>query len=77
MKLYPDDWPLRLTIGVTTAAFSVVTLLLCPLVGIYDFWPRMTAVIVAVFAANLLGRRIYQRLFPPSPGGPPTPPPRA
>ena len=67
MKMYPDDWRVRLTTGVVVAACIAATLMLGPVVGINGFWPRMLSVVVAIIVGNVLGLL----LFRPPPGGPP------
>lgn len=70
MKLYPDDWRVRLTTGVVAAACITTTLMLGPKVGIHGLWPGMLAVVVAVIVGNVLGSLVCRRLFRPSSGGP-------
>jgi branched-subunit amino acid ABC-type transport system permease component len=76
MKLYPDDWPNRLTTGLITAACIVAAWLLGlgPEAGL---WPFMLSIVVAIIVGNLLGGLVYRLLFRPSSGGPPDHPPRA
>ena len=71
MKMYPDDWRMRLTTGLVAAACIAAVLLLGPAVGINGFWPGMLAVVVAIIVGNLLGQLVCRLLFRPSPGGPP------
>ncbi len=68
MKMYPDDWPFRLTTGVTTALCIAAAMLLEPVAGIHGFWPHMLAVVVAIIVGNMLGRLVYRLLFRPSSG---------
>ncbi len=77
MKMYPDDWRVRLTTGVVTAACVFAALMLGPVVGIHGFWPGMLAVVVAVIVGNMLGRLVCRLLFRPSSGRPPDHPPSA
>jgi hypothetical protein len=77
MKMYPDDWPFRLTTGVTTAVCIAAAMMLEPVVGIHGFWPHMLAIVVAILVGNVLGRLVYRLLFQPSSGDPPDHPPRA
>jgi hypothetical protein len=70
MKIYPDDWRIRLTTGLVAVACIAAALILGPVVGIHGFWPGMLAVVVAIIIGNLLGRLVCQLLFPPA-GGPP------
>lgn len=70
MKIYPDDWRVRLTTGVVVAACITTTLMLGPKVGIHGLWPGMLAVGVAVIVGNVLGRLVCRLLFRPSSGSP-------
>lgn len=65
MKLYPDNWRVRLTTGVVSVACIGAALLLGPVVGIHGFWPRMLSVVVAVIVGNLLGLLLCRLLFRP------------
>ena len=71
MKIYPDDWRIRLTTGLVAAACIAGVLLLGPAVGINGFWPGMLAVVVAIIVGNLLGQFVCRLLFPPPSDGPP------
>ena len=71
MKMYPDDWQVRLTTGLVSAACIAATLMLGPVVGIHGFWPGMLAVVVAIIVGNLLGLLVWRLLFRPPSGGPP------
>ncbi len=71
MKMYPDDWRIRLTTGVVAAACIAAALILGPVVGINGFWPGMLSVVVAIIVGNVLGRLVCQLLFRPSSWGPP------
>jgi hypothetical protein len=66
MKLYPDDWPVRLVMGLTSAACIAAAMIFWPAFGIHGFWPDMVAVVVAVIIGNLLGALLCRRLFRPS-----------
>ena len=70
MKLYPDNWRVRLTTGLVSVGCIAAALMLGPLVGIHGFWPRMLAMVVAVVVGNLLGLLLCRLLFRPSPGSP-------
>ncbi len=76
MKMYPDDWQVRLTTGVVTAICIVAAWLLGlgPEAGL---WPFMLSIIVAIIIGNLLGRLVYRLLFQRSSSGSPDHPPRA
>ena len=71
MKMYPDNWRVRLTTGVVAVACIAAALMLGPVVGINRFWPRMLSVVVAIIVGNVLGRLVCRLLFRPSSGGPP------
>jgi len=71
MKMYPDDWRVRLTTGVVVACIAAAMMLLGPVVGIHGFWPGMLAVVVAIIVGIVLGRLVCRLLFRPSSGGPP------
>jgi hypothetical protein len=71
MKMYPDDWRVRLTTGVAAAACIAAAMLLGPVVGINGFWPGMLAIVVAIIVGNVLGRLVCRLLFRPSSGPPP------
>lgn len=75
MKMYPDDWPVRLTTGVVTAVCLGATMIFAPMVGVHGFWPGMLAVVLAVIVGNVLGRLVCRVLFRPSSGHPPDHPP--
>ena len=70
MKMYPDDWRVRLTTGVVAAACIAAALMLGPVVGIHGLWPTMLAVVVAIIVGNVLGLLVCRLLFRPSSGGP-------
>ena len=65
MKLYPDDWPHRLTAGAVNAACLVAVMLLGPKVGIHGFWPFMLSIVVASFVGALLGRLVCRLVLRP------------
>lgn len=71
MKMYPDNWRVRLTTGVVAAACIAAALLLGPVVGINGFWPRMLSIAVAIIVGNVLGLLVCRLLFQPPSGGPP------
>ena len=76
MKLYPDDWRVRLTTGVVVAACMFAAMMLGPVFGIRGFWPGILAVVVAIVIGNVLARLVCRLLFGPSSGAPPDHPPR-
>ena len=65
MKMYPNDWRVRLTTGVMVGACMAAAMMLGPVVGIHGFWPGMLAVVVAVIIGNVLGRLVCRLLFRP------------
>jgi hypothetical protein len=71
MKLYPDNWRVRITTGVAVAACIAAAMLLGPVVGINGFWPGILAIVVATIVGNLLGLLVCRLLVRPSSGGPP------
>lgn len=77
MKLYPDDWRIRLTSGVAVAACMAAAMMLGPVVGLDGFWPGGLAIIIAIIVGIVLGRLVGRLLFRPSSGGPPVAPPPA
>jgi len=68
MKMYPDDWQVRLTIGVVSAICIGAALIV---VGFDRFWPLMLSLVVAIIVGNVLGRLACRLLFRSSSGGPP------
>ena len=77
MKMYPDDWRVRLTTGVVVAACMFAAMMLGPVFGIRGFWPGILAVVVAIIVGIVLGGLVGRLLFRPPSGGPPDHPPRA
>lgn len=77
MKMYPDDWRIRLTSAIMVAACMAAAMMLGPVLGIHGFWPCMLAIMVAIIVGIVLGGLIARRLFRPPPGRPPDNPPRA
>ena len=69
MKMYPDDWRVRLTTGVVAAGSIATVMVFGPRVGITGFWPGMLAIVAAVIVGNVLGNLLSRLLFPPPPGG--------
>lgn len=67
MKMYPDDWQVKLTTGLVNAACVVAAWML---VGTNRFWPFLLSIVVATIVGNLLGLRVYRLLFRSSSGGP-------
>ena len=67
MKMYPDDWQVKLTTGLVSAACVVAAMML---VGMNRFWPFMLSIIVATIVGNLLGPLVCRLLFRSSSVGP-------
>lgn len=67
MKMYPDDWQVKLTSGLVSAACVVAAMMF---VGMNRFWAFMLAIVVATIVGNLLGSLLCRRLFRSSSGGP-------
>ena len=67
MKMYPDDWQVRLTTGVISAICIGAALIL---VGFDRFWLLMLSILVSVPVGNLLGRLVCRMLFRSASGGP-------
>jgi uncharacterized membrane protein (UPF0136 family) len=65
MKIYPDDWQVKLTSGLISAACVVTAMLL---VGMNRFWPFILSIVVATIVGNLLGSLVCRRLFRSSGG---------
>ena len=76
MKMYPDDWRVRLTTGVAVAACMAAAMMLGPVVGINGFWPGMLAITIAIIVGIVLGGLVGRQLFRSPPGGPPDHPPQ-
>ena len=67
MRLYPDDWRVRVTTAVVIAACLAAALILGPMVGIEGLWPFMLAIVVGIVLGPLVGGL----LFRPASGRPP------
>jgi len=67
MKMYPDDWQVRLTTGLVSSACVVAAWML---IGTNQLWSFMLAIVVSVIVGNLLGLQVYRLLFRSSSGGP-------
>jgi hypothetical protein len=65
MKLYPDDWQVKLTTGAVTAACIVAAALLGlgPEAG---FWAFMLSIVAAVIVGNVIGPLVCRLLFRPA-----------
>jgi len=68
MKMYPDDWKVRLTTGLLSAICIGAALIV---VGFDRFWPLMLSLVLAMIVGNVVGRLVCRLLFRPSSGGPP------
>ena len=69
MKMYPDDWRVRLTTGLVAAACMATVMIFGSSVGINGLWPGTVAVVVAIIVGNVLGNLLCRLLFPPPSGG--------
>jgi predicted PurR-regulated permease PerM len=65
--MYPDDWQVKLTTGLVSAACVVAAWML---VGVNRFWPFILTIVVATIVGNLLGPLVCRLLFRSSSGGP-------
>ena len=68
MKMYPDNWQVRLTTGVVATACVAAAMMLGPVVGINwqeRFWTLLLLLVVAIIIGNLLGLFVYRLLFRP------------
>ena len=77
MKMYPDDWRIRLTTAACVAVCMAAAMMLGPVVGIEGFLPGGLAIIVAIIVGIVLGQLVGRLLFQPSSGRPPDHPPHA
>ena len=62
MKLYPDDWRVRVTTAVLIAACLGAALMFGPKMGMEDFWPFMLATVVGILLGPLVGRLLFRPL---------------
>ena len=60
MKMYPDDWRIRLTTAVGVAACMAAAMILGPVVGINGFLPGGLAIIVGIVLGGLVGRLLFR-----------------
>ena len=77
MKLYPDDWRIRISTAVGAGTGMAGAMLLGPVVGINGLLPGGLAIIVGIIVGIVLGQLVGRLLFPPSSDRPPDPPPHA
>jgi hypothetical protein len=70
MKMYPDDWQVRLTIGAVHAVCNAVAWIL-GLVVVKQIWALMFFLVVAVIVGNVLAPPVCRLLFQSSSGGAP------
>ena len=77
VKMYPDDWRVRLTTALGVTVCMAAPLMLGPGVGIEGFLPGGLAIIVAILVGIVLGQLVDRLLFQPSSGRPPDHPPHA
>lgn len=67
MKLYPDDWRVRVTTALVLAVCMAVVMFLGPTVGINGFVPYMLSIVVGILLGQFVGRVLFQS----APGRPP------
>lgn len=77
MKIYPDDWRVRLTTAGAIAVCTAAALLFGYVVGIERFLPGVLQIIVACSVGVVLGNLVVRLLFPPTSDRPPEHPPDA
>jgi hypothetical protein len=77
MKLFPDDWRIRLTSALGAGVCMAAAMMLGPMVGIEGILPGGLAIIVAIVVGSVLGQLVGRLLFQPSSGRPPDHPPHA
>jgi hypothetical protein len=77
VKMFPDDWRVRLTGAAGAALCMAAALVLGPVAGIDGFVPGGLAIIVALIVGIVLGQLVGRLLFRPSSGRPPDRPPHA
>jgi hypothetical protein len=75
MRVYPDDWRVRLTTAVLVGACMAAAMKFGPAVGIHGFWPGGLSVIVSILVGVLLGNRVGRLLFAPASADPQDRPP--
>jgi hypothetical protein len=63
-----DDWRVRITTMVATAACVAGAMLLGPVIGINGFWPGMLAISGAIVVGGILGPLVGGLLFRRPPG---------
>lgn len=76
MKMYPNDWRVRVTTAVVVGACMAAALMMGPRIGIQGLAPGGLTIIVAIIFGVVLGNRIGRRLFQSSSDAPPDPPSR-
>jgi hypothetical protein len=67
MKLYPDDWRVRVTTAAVIFACLTAALTLGPMVGFEGFWPFMLATVVGCVLGPLVGRLLFRPSSSPPP----------
>lgn len=60
MKIYPDDWRVRVATAVVIAACLGLAMVLGPVVGIKGIWPFMLAIIVGIVLGPLVGQLLFR-----------------
>jgi hypothetical protein len=77
MKVYPDDWRVRLVTALGVGICMTAAMVLGPVVGIEGLLPGGLAICVAIVVGGVLGQAIGRRLFLPSSVRTPDVPPEA
>ena len=60
MKMYPDDWRVRITTAVGGGVGMAAAMMLGPVVGIEGLLPGGLAIIVGIVLGGLVGRLLFQ-----------------
>jgi len=71
MKMYPDDWRVRVTTALAVAACMAAALMLGPELDTKEFWPGGLTIIGAIIVGIVLGQLVGRLLFRPSSNRPP------
>jgi hypothetical protein len=60
MKMYPDDWRVRVTTAVAVAACMAAAMMLGSVIGINGFWPGGLTIIVGIVLGQFVGRLLFR-----------------
>lgn len=63
MKLYPDDWKVRMTYAVSAGVCMAAAMYLGPRLGIHGFWPSILGIVGAILIGNLILGPLVIRLI--------------